>query len=41
MYHQSKEDTSLQITVAGQSYVDSEAGFLLNEDEISDKNKPV
>lgn len=27
--------------VAGQSYVDTEAGFLLNEDDLLDKNKPV
>ncbi|VVC32580.1 Putative DNA-binding domain,XPA, conserved site,XPA,XPA C- terminal,Zinc finger, XPA-type, conserved [Cinara cedri] len=29
------------VTVAGQSYVDTEAGFLLNEDDLSDKIKPV
>ncbi|KAL5243227.1 hypothetical protein ACI65C_010637 [Semiaphis heraclei] len=39
--HQSRVDTSLQITVAGQSYIDTEAGFLLNEDDLSDKNKPI
>lgn len=39
--HQSKVDKSHQITVAGQSYVDTEAGFLLNEDNLSDTNKPV
>uniref|UniRef100_A0A2H8TKX6 DNA repair protein complementing XP-A cells n=1 Tax=Melanaphis sacchari TaxID=742174 RepID=A0A2H8TKX6_9HEMI len=36
----SKIDKSHQIRVAGQSYVDTEAGFLLNEDDLSDK-KPV
>jgi len=39
--HQSKVDKSLQITVAGQSYVDTEAGFLLNEDDLSEKKNPV
>lgn len=37
----SNKDKSHQITVAGQSYVDTEAGFLLNEDDLSDKNKPI
>ncbi|CAI6350184.1 unnamed protein product [Macrosiphum euphorbiae] len=38
---QSKIDKSLQITVAGQSYVDTEAGFLLNEDDLSEKKNPI
>lgn len=38
---QPKSDKDNVITVAGQSYVDTEAGFLLNEDELLDKNKPV
>lgn len=29
------------VVVAGQSYVDTEAGFLLDEDELTDKIKPV
>lgn len=29
------------VTVAGQLYVDTEAGFLLSEDDLSNKNKPV
>lgn len=38
---QPKSNKDNVITVAGQSYVDTEAGFLLNEDELLDKNKPV
>jgi len=41
MIRESKVDKSLQITVAGQSYVDTEAGFLLDEDDLSEKKKPV
>lgn len=29
------------MTVAGQSYVDTEAGFLLNKDDLLDTNKQV
>lgn len=29
------------VTVAGQPYVDTEAGFLLDEDDVVDKNKTV
>lgn len=29
------------VTVAGQSYVDTEAGFLLNEQDLTNINKPV
>lgn len=38
---QPKEDKNNVITVAGQSYLDTEAGFLLDEDDLSEKNKPV
>lgn len=38
---QPKEDKNNVITVAGQSYLDTEAGFLLDEDDLLEKNKPV
>lgn len=38
---QPKSDKDNIVTVAGQSYVDTDAGFLLNEDDLLDKNKPV
>ncbi|XP_025416959.1 DNA repair protein complementing XP-A cells homolog isoform X2 [Sipha flava] len=35
------QDNIITVTVAGQSYVDTEAGFLLNKDDLSDTNKQV
>lgn len=38
---QQKADKDNGVMVVGQSYLDTDAGFLLHEDDLLDKNKSV